>query len=156
MNRQEHFRQVKLRNAVELKNKVDTAFELYSAMTEEEHCTMNLTAFCELLQARMSLPNWRAAYHVAKHLQMEYHVEFAKTSRCNVVGFTGHKHSDEAKNKMSIAASTRQLGKKRGPYRKTIERQESAVACNFSRINIVSDKIIIQETTHDRHTARYY
>lgn len=37
MNRQEHFRQVKLRNAVELKNKVDTAFELYSTMTEEEH-----------------------------------------------------------------------------------------------------------------------
>ena len=68
MNRQEHFRQVKLRNAIELKNKVDTAFELYSAMTEEEHCMMNLTAFCELLQARMSLPNWRAAYHVAKHL----------------------------------------------------------------------------------------
>ena len=143
MNRQEHFRQVKLRNAVELKNKVDTAFELYSAMTEEEHCTMNLTAFCELLQARMSLPNWRAAYHVAKHLQMEYHVEFAKTSRCKVVGFTGHKHSDESKNKMSIAASTGQLGKKRGPYRKTIERQESSVACKFSRINIVSDKIII-------------
>ena len=143
MNRQEHFRQVKLRNAVELKNKVDTAFELYSELTEEEHCMMNLTAFCELLQARMSLPNWRAAYHVAKHLQMEYHVEFAKTSRCNVVGFTGHKHSDESKNKMSIAASTRQLGKKRGPYRKTIERQESAVACKFSRINIVSDNIII-------------
>ena len=143
MNRQEHFRQVKLRNAVELKNKVDTAFELYSELTEEEHCMMNLTAFCELLQARMSLPNWRAAYHVAKHLQMEYHVEFAKTSRCKVVGFTGHKHSDEAKNKMSIAASTRQLGKKRGPYRKTIERQESSVACKFSRINIVSDKIII-------------
>ena len=143
MNRQEHFRQVKLRNAVELKNKVDTAFELYSELTEEEHCTMNLTAFCELLQARMSLPNWRAAYHVAKHLQMEYHVEFAKTNRCNVVGFTGHKHTAESKNKMSIAASTRQLGKKRGPYRKTIERQESAVACKFSRINIVSDKIII-------------
>ena len=145
MNRQEHFRQVKLRNAVELKNKVDTAFELYSELTEEEHCTMNLTAFCELLQARMSLPNWRAAYHVTKHLQMEYHVEFAKTSRCNVVGFTGHKHSDESKNKMSIAASTRQLGKKRGPYRKTIERQESAVACKFSRINTytMSDNIII-------------
>ena len=143
MNRAAYFKQKILRNAVELKNKVDTAFELYSAMTEEEHCTMNLTAFCEMLRARMSLPNWRAAYHVAKHMQMEYHVEFAKTSRCNVVGFTGHKHSDEAKNKMSIAASNRQLGKKRGPYRKTIERQESAV-CQFSRINTISsDKIII-------------
>ena len=144
MNRQEHFRQVKLRNAVELKNKVDTAFELYSAMTEEEHCTMNLTAFCEMLQARMSLPNWRAAYHVAKHMQMEYHVEFAKTNRGKVVGFTGHKHTAESKNKMSITTSTRQLGKKRGPYRKTVERNESPVnLCQFSRINIVSDKIII-------------
>lgn len=145
MNRAAYFNQKKLRNAVELKNKVDTAFELYSAMTEEEHCTMNLTAFCEMLRARMSLPNWRAAYHVAKHLQMEYHVEFAKTNRCKVVGFTGHKHSDEAKNKMSIASSTRQLGKKRGPYRKTIERQESAVinVRQFSRINNISDKIII-------------
>ena len=144
MNRQEHFRQVKLRNAVELKNKVDTAFELYSSMTEEEHCTMNLTAFCEMLQARMSLPNWRAAYHVAKHMQMEYHVEFAKTNRGKVVGFTGHKHTAESKNKMSIATSASQLGKKRGPYRKTVERNESPVnLCQFSRINIVSDKIII-------------
>lgn len=144
MNRQEHFRQVKLRNAVELKAKVDTAFELYSEMTEEEHCTMNLTAFCTMLQARMSLSNWRAAYHVAKHMQIEYHVEFAKTSRCKVVGFTGHKHTAEAKNKMSIAASTRQLGKKRGPYRKTVERNESPVnICQFSRINNLSDKIII-------------
>ena len=145
MNRQEHFRQVKLRNAVELKNKVDTAFELYSAMTEEEHCTMNLTAFCEMLRARMSLPNWRAAYHVAKNMQMEYHVEFAKTSRCKVVGFTGHKHSDEAKNKMSIAARVRQLGKKRGPYRKTVERTESPVVCQFSRTSTynVSERIIV-------------
>ena len=143
MNRAAYFKQKRLRNAVELKNKADTAFELYSAMTEEEHCTMNLTAFCEMLQARMSLPNWHAAYNVAKHMQMEYHVEFAKTSRGKVVGFTGHKHSVESKNKMSIAASTRQLGKKRGPYRKTIERQESAVACTFSRINTISDKIII-------------
>ena len=144
MNRQEHFRQVKLRNAVELKNKVDTAFELYSAMTEEEHCTMNLTAFCEMLQTRMSLPNWRAAYHVAKQMQMEYHVEFAKTSRCKVVGFTGHKHTAETKNKISIATRTRQLGKKRGPYRKTVEQNESPVnLCQVSRINTVSDNIII-------------
>ena len=144
MNRQEHFRQVKLRNAVELKNKVDTAFELYSAMTEEEHCTMNLTAFCEMLRARMSLPNWRAAYHVAKNMQMEYHVEFAKTSRCNVVGFTGRHHSEESRKKMSIAASARQLGKKRGLYRKTIERHMQDVnICQFSRTSTISDKIII-------------
>lgn len=144
MNRQEHFRQVKLRNAVELKAKVDTAFEIYSSMTEEEHCMMNLTAFCTMIQSRMSLPNWKAAYHVAKHLQQEYHVEFAKTSRCKVVGFTGHKHTDEVKNRMSIAASARQLGKKRGPYRKTVERNMQDVKlCQFSHINTLSDRIIV-------------
>lgn len=144
MNRQAYFRQVKLRNAVELKAKVDTAVELYSNMTEEEHCTVNLTEFCSMLQARMSLSNWKAAYHVVKHMQMEYHVEFAKTSRCKGVGFTGHKHTDEAKNKISIAASARQLGKKRGPYRKTIERDESTVnICQFSRINTITEMIII-------------
>lgn len=51
----------------------------------------------------------------------------------------------ELKNKMSIAASNRQLGKKRGPYRKTIERHMQDVNfCQFSRTSTISsDKIII-------------
>ena len=56
-----------------------------------------------------------------------------------------NKHSDEAKNKMSIAARVRQLGKKRGPYRKTVERTESPVVCQFSRTSTynVSERIIV-------------
>ena len=154
MKQSEYFRQLKLRNAEHRKNQVDTAYEIYTTLTEEEHYTMNLTTFCSLIQARMSLSSYQYAYSIVKNMQMEYQVEFSKTHRGKPLGPTGHKHSEETKKKMSISARTRQLGKKRGPYRKTVERMNTTQTClnlkdvnvsRFSRtcINNISDKIIV-------------
>ena len=154
MNRSEYFRQKKLRTVEHKKTQADSAYEIYTTLTEEEHYTMNMTTFCSLIQARMSLSSYQYAYSIVKYMQMEYYVEFAKTQRGKPSGPTGHKHSEETKKKMSISASTRQLGKKRGPYRKTVERMNTTQTCHnltdanvsrFSRtcINNISDKIII-------------
>ena len=121
MKQSEYFRQMRLRTAVLRKNQVDTAFEIYTTLTEEEHCTMNLCTFCGIIGPRLCVgPN--LAYTIVKMMQTEYQVEFAKTRRGKSPGHTGHKHSEETKKKISIQASTRQLGKKRGPYRATVER----------------------------------
>ena len=136
MKQSEYFRQLKLRNAEHRKNQIDTVFEIYNELTEEEHCTMNLTTFCSLIQVRMSLPSWKTAYNIVKNMQMEYQVEFAKTHRGKSPGHTGHKHSEETKKKISIKASTSQLGKKRGPYRATVEHNLKDVKFNHNINNL--------------------
>lgn len=145
--RAQYFQTLKQRNAKELKNSVDTAYELYTSLSEEERYAMNLTAFCSLLQSHMSLQNWKAAYHVTKHMQLEYYVEFAKTCRSTSRGFTGHKHTAESRQKMSINTSINQLGKKRGPYRKTVEKNLACINDNLhnntSHINTICSQIVV-------------
>lgn len=145
MTRAQYFKSLKQRNAIQRKNKLDTAFEIYSALTEEQHCTMNISEFCDMLQSRMQLPNWRAAYAVCKNMQLEYHVEFANTSRTTSRGFTGHKHTAESRQKMSIRTSINQKGKRRGPYRKTVEKMmTNDRICHFDRINNnMSSQIVV-------------
>lgn len=135
------------------KNRVDSAYEYYRSLSDEEKQISEFT-FASKLAKHMCI-SMGIARNVTSHLIAEYKIEFCKyKNSSHSCGFTGRSHS--AKTREAIAKATIERNKARAiackeqgtNYRNYKQEADSKIEvvnfCNKARAkSISSDKIII-------------
>ncbi len=160
MTRTEYHNQRRKKFAELRKNRVDTAYEFYCSLSDEDKQIAEFTFACKLA-AHMGV-SMRIARHVTTTLIEEYKVEFVKHKRsAPSYGFTGHSHS--AKTRAIISKTTTERNKKRAimckeqgmNYRHYKQEADAKIEVadfgNNTRIKTISsDKIIIQQKKYHK------
>lgn len=120
MNRQE-YHNIRRKNFAELrKNRVETAYEYYCSLSDEEKQIAEFTFACQL--AKHLCISRGIARHTTTKLIDEYNIEFCKYKKsAPSFGFTGRSHTDKVR---AIIAKT------------TIERNKArAIMCKEKGVN---------------------
>jgi hypothetical protein len=104
MNRTEYHNTRRKKFAELAKNRVDSAYEYYCALSDEEK-QISKHAFSRKLATHLSIGTG-VARNVTNNLIAEYKVEFVKykMSSSHSRGFTGKKHSAETRAKIAAAS----------------------------------------------------
>jgi hypothetical protein len=153
MNRTEYHNTRRKKFADLGKNRVDSAYEYYCQLSDEEK-QISKHAFSRKLANHLSIGTG-VARNVTNNLIAEYKVEFVKYKMSSHSrGFTGKKHSAETRAKIAAASikcnaaraiKCKEQGINYRNYVKDADKQIEVVNfCNNTRISsISSDKIII-------------
>lgn len=152
MTRSEYHNERRKKFAELCKNRVDSAYEFYCALSDEDKQISEFTFACKLCK-HMCISRG-IARNVTSHLIAEYHIEFVKYKKsAPSFGFSGRSHS--AKAREAIAKSTiarnnaraiacKEKGVNYRNYKQEADKKIEVV--NFCKVrakSIVSDKIII-------------